>query len=709
MRRILFLLCTTLVSLCLHAQSDEEQVLVFRHSGEVNLFYASRLDSITLSAYDADSTLHDKVVSQVFHSQDTTMVVPISEIDSVAFGSRNAIEMRPNVKDMTAETDLPWILRFDGEAIYYRLNTPASVLPKVGQRLFYGLDGDDSEDAIFPYGLTAKATAVTTLADEIRVDIETVELNEIFSKFFYAGNISQQKEVNVKQRRAYGETNIGTNIPLPDIGYIDIRGKFSLDGPVTLNPLANYVFLDMAADFTINVDVNVEAEENREENYESFHGHYNTVATFWRVLNVGVAAGAFVDLNASMTLAMGLERNYHRRVIYRQQHGEQTLEFPEVPEEIQTTDNAKIDLTLDGSVYFGPIAAIQISTVGELLGARVKMKVGPQFEGKVSIGMLRELHDYNPTLYGSASLEACNRITLEGSIINRHYLVWGEVDEHNIANTVLEVNKHTIELFPEFQQTRGVEATTQTETAVTVATHVENEIMRELETGFELLDADENILDSVYVEDLIESDITDIQGFEASFTLPKRTTPDTNPLRVRPVFHYAGYPIAYQDVPVMHDSHIMPITSYGTNGVATFISGASVVGTAKANSTVHHIGNYLPVPVYDPAFPPVWYEPKTPGKHLDKDTEKSLFGTWKGEIDGGIVELTFKNDGTGTYRIDGDTQTFNYDLNNPQSGDVRLLLNDQTTLIFTVISVSDTTLILRKKGKTEQYTLNKQY
>ena len=150
MRRLLFLIGAVVTALGLHAQSDDEQVLVFRHSGEVNLFYASQLDCIELSAYDAEGILHDEVVSQVFYADDTTMIVPIAEIDSVAFGSRNEIEMRPDVKDMTAETDLPWILRFDGESIYYKLSTPATVLPKVGERLFYGLDGSDPESAMLP-------------------------------------------------------------------------------------------------------------------------------------------------------------------------------------------------------------------------------------------------------------------------------------------------------------------------------------------------------------------------------------------------------------------------------------------------------------------------------------------------------------------------------------------------------------------------------
>lgn len=51
------------------AQSDDEQVLVFRNTGEVNLFFTSEIDSIVMSCYDADSVMHDRPVSQVSTQQ----------------------------------------------------------------------------------------------------------------------------------------------------------------------------------------------------------------------------------------------------------------------------------------------------------------------------------------------------------------------------------------------------------------------------------------------------------------------------------------------------------------------------------------------------------------------------------------------------------------------------------------------------------------
>lgn len=724
MRRLLTLISTLVITLALHAQSDDEQVLVFRHSGEVNLFYASRLDRIELSAYDADSVLHDEVVSQVFYAEDTTMVIPIAEIDSVAFGSRNEIEMRPGVKDMTAETDLPWILRFDGESIYYRLNTPSSILPKVGERLFYGLDDNDSDEAVFPYGLTAKVTAVTTLTNEIRVDIEMVELNEIFSKLFFAGPIYKEKAVNVNKRRApeppeepvnefqWDGGTLEGKIPIGTHGEIKPNMRISAVGHTVMNPLRFYIRTDIDVTFDVGVNQKVYSRDSDNISLNTFRDNYIRIATFYRVINLSAAVGLFFDAKAEMALDMGVKRTLKRRLTITRTVNDTNYALTEVPGDEQPKDSAHVEVMLDGKMYLGPIFGMELCFAGKVLGVRANLKYGPEFEAKLNGGVLLSMRNYNPEAYSHFYLTERNKFALEGFLVYRRPWSKESLEVNKIFSLESYGQEHQIDLLPHYEDTRAVEATTQTETEVTTSTKVGNEILHELETGFEILDESDNIIDSVFVEDLILPDTTMVQGFDATFELPKRTNPDAHPLRVRPIFHYAGYTISAAPANVLHDSHIMPITAYGTNGVATYISGASVIGAFKTDSTTYHIGNFLPIPLRDPVFfPPGGYEPKTPGKSIDGNTRSDLYGTWMGEFEGDLVTLTF-NEGeerTGTYIVGGKEQNFIYDFNNPQSGDIRLLMDDQTVMIISVVSVSDTTLVLRRKGKNQQYVLNRQY
>lgn len=90
MKKIITLFLSLIALLPICAQTERgEQVLVFRNTGEVNLFFSEQLDSIVYSRLDTSNIKHEDIVSQIFYSPDTAIIIPINEIDSVAFGSRN--------------------------------------------------------------------------------------------------------------------------------------------------------------------------------------------------------------------------------------------------------------------------------------------------------------------------------------------------------------------------------------------------------------------------------------------------------------------------------------------------------------------------------------------------------------------------------------------------------------------------------------------
>ena len=91
MKKIVLLLIGLFACTITFAANEDKQVLVFRHSGEVNLFYAEELTRISCSDVDPLGVKHDQIVSQVFATKDTSYIIPIADIDSVVFGNRNEI------------------------------------------------------------------------------------------------------------------------------------------------------------------------------------------------------------------------------------------------------------------------------------------------------------------------------------------------------------------------------------------------------------------------------------------------------------------------------------------------------------------------------------------------------------------------------------------------------------------------------------------
>ena len=171
------------------AQDDSGQVLIFRNTGEINLLFASEIDSIVCSSVKTENSNDEVVPSQLFYTKDTTLVVPVSEIDSVAFGSRNAIEPKANVRMMASEDSL-WITGYDGDYVYYKGNTPDNILPKVDEKLFYGQCDD-----LFPVGLVAKVLDVQKNGDSYSVKVENVELDQLFNRLFFSGAINDDAPI----------------------------------------------------------------------------------------------------------------------------------------------------------------------------------------------------------------------------------------------------------------------------------------------------------------------------------------------------------------------------------------------------------------------------------------------------------------------------------------------------------------------------------
>ena len=694
MKRILIIIMVLCAAVSTNAQAEEQarQILVFRNTGEVNLFYSNELDSVTTTE-----------AAQIFYSADTTLVVPFVELDSVAVGSRNEMKFYADVKELSKSDDLPWIIRFDGQSIFYRLGTPVNILPSVGMKLFYIIEEDQTEATIFPYGLSVRVTNVTRQAEEIRVDVKVVPLNVIFERLFLAGSFSNSKPLTISKKQVVRRVPVHTNlilnssIDVEDLGGIEVEGNLEVSGNVviSLNPFHNHSNADLNLSYGFGTKVKLAARENSEYHFEELGGR-NHIGTFYGILNLDAYLGAFADLSAELNLDVDLHRTYQRRLIWNRKDDSNYFEFKPSNADEPYEDKAQIDLTLKGDLFFGPIARIDFATVGDLAGARAKVKIGPKVEGEISLAMIQQMRNYQPQHYGNAKLDLCSQVVVEGFVINRHALVWGDVDEHKIFDLTIPFGEHEWRLLPDYSQTNATATTNRAlEVKADAATKVEKPAPTDIETGFEIVNPKGEVVDSVYVGTIeAEPKESKAQTFKTEFILPPTIKMENlEGYTIRPVFHYAGYTVSAEPVGISKDVNLQPYTSQQSNGAMTFISSGPFLGSAVKDSTLYMVGMYLPVPPKNSIYKQGKESTIEVSLPIDENQSSLLCGTWRGIVNNIEVVLTFNDDGTGEYL----GTPFRYYLNEPQSGEIMLIFTDGLPMLFRVVSLTETELRLINK------------
>lgn len=700
MKRLHLIIYMALVCLGLHARESDpgEQLLVFRNTGVVDLLYTNEVDSVVT-----------RDTEQVFYAKDTVLVVPFSELDSVAVGNRNQMVFHEGVRELTNSVDLPWIISFDGTSIFYRLDTPSDILPEVGMKLFYGLDGQKNEKSIFPYGLCSKVVAVTMEDNCIRVDIEIVEIDEIFIRLFYAGELIQNRPVASKRKKAerYVSEELEANIPIPlgDYGSLDINGTVKVSGKVVtdIRWRKRYYHADLDLDYSIGFDVALTSDDSEDIDVD-FYDADKIIASVYKVLDLSAAIGAYVEAKAELSVSAGMKRSYHRKLIWTRQNGEDSFEFFNPNPEEPYKNEARAELTLDGRLSFGPVLRLDFGVVGKVLGARAKLKLGPEIEGKLGLGILRIMRNYTPQIYGTSELTVGSRIKLEGFGIHRHYLVWGDVDEHKFLELSYPFAQQSWRPFPEYQHTNAV-ASTNLQPSINIATNVVNPPITDIEMGFEIVDPQGEVVDSMFVDTILAepADTTVAQTFEAELPLPPTIKhEDLEGYTMRPIFRYAGYTISAAPVGIKKDVLLQPYTSTQTNGAMTFISSGPFLDSTVADSTLYFLGTWMPVPLKNNIYQQGKDKPAiVVGKHIDETDADLLIGTWQGQIGDEALTLLFEEDGTGKYN----DLTFHYEVNSPQTGELLLTFEDAPSRVFQVISINETQLTLSDKSRAQQGTI----
>lgn len=718
MKRILYILtCFVLSMMTLqgYAQSLDDQLLIFRNTGETNLLYQSEIDSITFTKVDTLGVEYDSPIAQVFHTADTTLYVSIAEIDSVCFGSRNEIEFYDDVKVLAENPDMQWIIRYDGSSIYYKTNTPSDILPTVGQKLYF-----TEQTELFPYGLCAKVDNVSRGSAEIKVAVSSIEAKEVFSKFFYSGSFDGvAKELNHAARKVEeidkGET-IKFFLAMDGVGSLNVDGRIGVKGDVVLDVFKDYYHADITIENIIGMSATLEvaAVDNISTQKDFIHIPLPTVAA---VFQPSIDVGGFIDINAEMDFDFALNRKVTTRIDWTRKGKVQKFTRSNPTESGDQSNQANIQFTINGSLYFGLVTTFNFALIGDVVGAKAKMKLGPEFSGEISVGALSELSkNFDAALYAKGEVGVCTKLGFEGYFIHRKNWVWGDVEETQFCEYSHAFGNRTLDIFPKFFASRAVASPKKDNISVAVKTG--NEIATNVQTGFQLVKKDDvpQPVETVLVEEIDVKPDNVIQGITTDIEIPDNVNNLEN-YAVRPVIKYAGYTIPHAITNIAQNPNIQPIIFNVANKKAKVVSGVPIVDNVKIDNTLYNIGPFVNVATHDedffeesPYVDPYYNEDGSGTEYIYIVENISLYGDWSGELDGENISITFNEDGSGKYSCDDLTMDeAHYTLNEPQSGCIEIK-SDDDSVVIELLSMTASSLELRFKNsvhKKKECTLHR--
>ena len=163
---------------------------VYQKDGMINSFPRSEIVEMSYSNEGIDSVMYDEPVTQLIATADSIYRFALSRIDSISFVTPDAVYM-PGVTPLEGEL-LQYVERCDSMTIYFAANTPANILPKVGDKLGIGFLNEK-----FPQGFAG----VVKTVNGITVECEQAELEDIFETLYCVTMTEVSQGDNAARRR----------------------------------------------------------------------------------------------------------------------------------------------------------------------------------------------------------------------------------------------------------------------------------------------------------------------------------------------------------------------------------------------------------------------------------------------------------------------------------------------------------------------------
>lgn len=675
-----------------NVRAEDTHLLIFRHSGIVESMKLSEISSIELSKIDREGIEHEKYVSQHFKMGDSTLVIPINDIDSVSFGNRNIIREAKSARRIK-ENELPYILSFDGTKLIYSLSSPSEILPIEGEKLYY-----DGFVEIFPYGFCGGILNKKTTSEGYVYEIKCLHPSEIFDEYIITGDF----DLGVESHKE----NFRSNLKAEFTGGFDHETSFEFS-PMQMSsqikgglafrnfvgsPTREYYSADIYLNSDIGLDFNLETRDSEVLTAESTP---ITVAqgTIAGLLYPRLDLNLFFELEASLSVGLNLHRNSSLHYRWTQIHGVNTFELINDQDQPESNykDKARIELVLEGRLFLGAKADLSINTLFNAVGAGIEAKIGPELKGEIGAELLTAMEEeYNSEYYAKASLNSSLLVEIESYIYHIKNLFSGEKEKNSLPfKAEARFLERNIDLLPQFS-TRAVrmngiaypELSLSQTRVIEVASTTENQILKEIGVGFQIEDKKTNeVISTDFYDEKVESQMTEKQGF--NHLLPFEG--NSGDVIVRPLLKYAGKQILGAPAEPLEGAVINNIYAQGASNLMYGVAGSPIVGQKDNGETSLIVGNILPVTTPNPVF-----KKKRSFKmvgFIDEDgipsdlENCSIIGEWESEGIANKIGLEISKE-VNESRLNGKSCTA--ELNYPQPGVIRFLFEEQDTVILCI-------------------------
>lgn len=702
---------------------EHKQILVFRKSGITNIFYANQIEKIALSKLDANEVEHDEIISQVFMRTDgTSVIIPIADIRSVEFGSRNSIKPKEAVRRLT-DDEAGAIETFDETKLKYKSGTAPSLIVTTGEKVYY----DKITDAL-PYGLCAQVKSISTENGITVASIEYLAPEELFDEYFLSGDEAMPKSRSLAEddfeKKAF-------EFELPDIEDMGIKASGHLKGiagvkveEVVFDLLNHYYHAKVTAYIAPELKFKLESSEGVEKKLVSnpMPVHFK-VPTAMGAMSFDVELGGFVDFNVEAGIDYEYNTEYKAVFEWERKDGVNTFYQPVFTQNLLGDMKQKIQCHLNGELFLGALADIGIGVLWDHFGAGAQLKLGPQLEAEFSLGALNQLSEkYSQELYGKAALTLSAKLGMETYVYRLDNWILGHKDRTKLPfefEMPYEIGK--LNFFPEFhsRSTLGREHSTFVRTpsrakAIDVATYSENPVETEIEVGFELANAQTDAtVKQIWNEeekDILKPKSEEAQIFDTEFALRddlKDVDPDN--VVVRPIFKYRDKVIKAAPTAPLSGMFLSPVIYNGSRNSRYIVSGQSVVNQTNIDATTYLQGNIMPVVEKNSKYcrkrtasTIEFIETDIPGS--SGSPIDALIGTWTGSVMGENVTITFTDKSTGIY----DGTPFSYRVNSPLQGGISITMDNGSTISFIVIEIESSAMTILTQSSKTKFTLTKQ-